>query len=127
MGLCDTVCSHLDSDKKIAEKFEAVREKIELLREIKEMKGNVELDSLKQAKQINEHGVYKVGAAVATLLKVDRDSDSDREENAFGVVELKVLDKDGVNVKKDYNLRQLDELQNILMLGKRLNAHKILI
>lgn len=133
MGLCETVCSHLDSDKNIAEKLEAVKSKIGLLKEIKDMRGNVELDSLKQAKQINEFGMYKVGAVVIEARKLKRsismaskgEEKGGGDENEFDelyseevkVLELKVLDKDGVHEKRGYTLRQLDELQNILMLG----------
>jgi hypothetical protein len=57
---CILVCSHLESDRNIAQKLLKCRENIEILQEIINMKGNVEMNSLKQAKILNENGVYKI-------------------------------------------------------------------
>lgn len=103
MNICDTVCSYLESDRNIASKLLTVSKKIAFLEEIKVMRGNVELDSLKQAKQINKLGVYRIGHRIDDV-------------NAQFKMQLKVIDENGVE-KRTYTLQQLDELQNILMLG----------
>jgi hypothetical protein len=60
MGLCEKVCSHLESDRKIADKLLAVKDKVDLLEEIKRKKGNVELTSIETAADINCNGVYRI-------------------------------------------------------------------
>ena len=104
MNMCETVCSHLESDKNIASKLMAVKDKVDFLDEITRMKGKVELDSLKQAKEINQFGIYRLG----WLPGADIDD----------VVQLVVMTNDGRTEKRRYNRIQLDELHNILMLGK---------
>lgn len=94
MKICDTVCSHFDSDNKIVEKLKFIQPKVDLLDEIKRMKDNVELDSLNQAKQINMLGEYTV---------------------SLDGFELRVLNEKGEQLRA-YTLTQLDELKNILML-----------
>ena len=54
MKQCDTVWSHLDTDKNICEKllyFE--KDKIEILENIRQQSGNVEMSSINKAKQFN--------------------------------------------------------------------------
>ena len=67
MNLCEKVCSHLQTDKKIAEKLLAVKDQVPLLEEIKRRRGQVESNALNEAKQLNEFGVYSIG--LSTSLK----------------------------------------------------------
>ena len=67
MNLCEKVCSHLQTDPKIADKLKAVKDKVPLLEEIKKRRGQVESNALNEAKQLNEYGVYNIG--LSTSLK----------------------------------------------------------
>jgi hypothetical protein len=58
--LSEKVCSHLESDKRIADKLLAIKDKSNLLNEIKNIKGGVELNSIKKVKQINDEGVFRI-------------------------------------------------------------------
>ncbi len=61
MGLCQTVWSHLENDKKISQKLIALKDEIPVLEAIRVKKSNVELSAINQAKQFNEIGIYQIG------------------------------------------------------------------
>jgi hypothetical protein len=107
MGLCEKVCSHLESDRSIAAKLLAVKDKVELLEEIKKKKGNVELTSIESAQDINQNGVYRIKLQLdGGLSKEDTMTISDLIS-----LEFKTKEKDIV-----YTHDQLLELQNVLSL-----------
>lgn len=108
MGLCETVCSHLESDSKVARKLIDISDQIELLNEVKRMKGNVELESLKQAKDINKFGVYSIGC-------VGRNDHNRVDFNYERFFKLNV--DDDKHQERVYDFTQLEQLQNVLMLG----------
>ena len=108
MTLCEQVCSHLGSDRHIAAKLLGVKDKVDLVEEIKKKKGNVELSSLEAAKDINQRGVYKIS------LKQDDSRVVEDSKNPLNIAELVSLEIKGTNLVYKYD--QLVELQNILML-----------
>ena len=113
LDLCEKVCSHLESDENIADKLLGIKDQVPLLEEIKKMKGNVELNSLKQAKQLNQYGVY-------TIEKKARKSDDllsefEYETNIADLITVDVDKEHDKNARK-YKFDDLKELQNILML-----------
>ena len=126
MKLCDKCFSHLDSDRKIAEKLLAIKDQVDLLNEIKEKKGNVEMNTLKQAKLLNQFGIYKIGhlkqeinqrnifskfknnLSLNDLIRIELDLD-EYNKNAKTILNAE-------NTKITYNYDDLKELQNILML-----------
>ena len=57
---CKKCFSHLESDRRVGDKLLALLEQVPVLDEIKKMKGSVEMNSLRQAKLINERGVYLI-------------------------------------------------------------------
>jgi hypothetical protein len=103
MHLCEKVCSHLESDKNIAHKLLAIKEKVELLEEIKKRSGNVELSSLELAKEINQHGIYK--------LSLDSRVGSHESVKLEDLITLEIE-----STGASYNLDNLLELQYVLML-----------
>lgn len=115
MSICDTVCSHLESDLNIAKNLIIVKENLALLQEVHRVKGNVELTSLKRAKSINKWGLYLIGAKqdfspIQTSAEIDF--------NKF--VKMKVVDENHCETILDMN--QLEQLQNVLMLCKKPQA-----
>lgn len=106
MNLCERVCSHLESDRSIAQKLLGVKDKVDLLEEIKKKKGNVELSSLEAAKDINQKGMYRI--------RLDqRPVGTEESIQISDLISLEVKTASSSTVYKYENLR---ELQNILML-----------
>lgn len=97
MQLCKTVCMFLQTDAQIAEKLRRLCDKVQLLDEIKRMRGHVELESLKEAKLINKLGLYRINNGF--------------NNNNLGNLELTVP-----VLERTYTLNRLVELQNVLML-----------
>lgn len=110
MSICDTVCSHLESDLNIAKNLIIVKENLALLQEVHRVKGNVELTSLKRAKSINKWGLYLIGA------KQDLPVQTTTEIDVYKFVKMKVVDENHCETVLDMN--QLEQLQNVLMLCK---------
>lgn len=110
MGICDTVCSHLESDLNIAKNLIVIKENLQLLQEVHRAKGNVELTSLKRAKSINKWGLYMIG------IKRGVTNQNALDMNANMFVQMKLVDENHSETQFDMN--QLEQLQNVLMLCK---------
>lgn len=108
MLLCQNVCDFLNSDPKIAVKLLEVKDKINLLEKIKEKVGNVELNSILEAKMINEKGIFRIGFA-QTLSKPKFLAKFDKK---LDLNEIVWLELDGRKLSYSY----LKRLQDILML-----------
>lgn len=111
MSICDTVCSHLDSDTNIAKNLIIVKENLSLLQEVHRVKGNVELTSLKRAKSINKWGLYLIQNKRDVMVS----STIDIDINIY--VKMKVMDENHCETVLEMN--QLEQLQNVLMLCKK--------
>jgi hypothetical protein len=105
MSHCEKVWHFLEGDSHVSQKLFEIRNKIELLKEIKE-KGYVEVGTIKQAKVFNEKGVYKVAGGSIEMNKI--------EDVIF--MEVEELNREKKIQIKKYNYNQLKDQQNILML-----------
>lgn len=103
MDQCKKVCSHQISDPSIVAKLLEVEDKVEMLDEIKKMNGSVELNSIREAKVINEKGIYQIGIDQVML---------NNFEAKFDLNEIIFLDRDG----QLFSYSHLKKLQDILML-----------
>ena len=108
MLLCQNVCDFLNSDPKIAAKLLEVKDKINLLEQIKEKVGNVELNSIKQAKIINEKGIFRIG----TTQSLFKDKFLASFHKKLDLNEIVSLELDG----QHFSYCHLKKLQDILML-----------
>uniref|UniRef100_A0A8C1VT74 RING-type E3 ubiquitin transferase n=1 Tax=Cyprinus carpio TaxID=7962 RepID=A0A8C1VT74_CYPCA len=96
----------LDKDKKLVDKLVDSRRWLDWLKGLRETHGSVEKSSLSMASDINTEGVYHVGWPEDFNGKVSLD-------NVFCV---KVTKNEQAYGEKTYNLNELLELQNKLML-----------
>lgn len=114
MDQCDIVWSYLDRDKNICEKMLYFdKDKIEILENIRQQSGNVEMSSINKAKQFNLNGVYTVGLS-RTHTGIDLAA-SACISHLIGF-EANLLKTDGRQEKKICTYEEMKELQNILLL-----------
>ena len=115
MKQCDTVWSHLDTDKNICEKllyFE--KDKIEILENIRQQSGNVEMSSINKAKQFNLNGVYRIGSK-----SMHGEIDLEKITSVSNLIEFNanIYKEDGkLKEKMTCSYDDMKELQNILLL-----------
>jgi hypothetical protein len=122
MNLCEKVCSHLDTDKRIAEKLLGVKDKVPLLEEIKKRRGQVESNALNDAKILNQFGVYKIDISASLKSKINL-----LDSSQIKISDLINLEIESKPSKRYYKFEDLEELQNILMLvapRKSKNYHR---
>ncbi|RMZ94441.1 E3 ubiquitin-ligase RNF213-like, partial [Brachionus plicatilis] len=108
MRQCQQICSHLESDSSIGAKLLEVKDKVDLLDEIKRTTGNVELNAIHEARLINEKGVYKVGLAQRQI-KSNFLANFDKKLDLNEIISLQ---RDG----QAFSYSHLKNLQDILML-----------
>jgi hypothetical protein len=149
MEHCEKVWLFLEEDTHVSDKLFEIRNKIELLDEIKQ-KGNVEVSSIKQAKLFNEKGIYSISlnnkieireinerkdSSSSHVLSEKQIENATKKEDSIEYIlllkyeeEVDVYD-DRTKMKigkkqetKRYTYSQLKDQQNILMLMAKKNT-----
>ena len=119
MSLCEIVWLHLDTDKNICDKLLFIKDQIGALENIRLKKGNVELSTINQAKQINKKGVYKVGNLKSAFISSNGVVNIEGVTNISSLIELEIdLDAEKKSKKSSSvkSYEDLKELQSILIL-----------
>lgn len=125
--LLRTIWLNLDADPKIAKKLLAVKDQVELLEKIKFKKGNVELSSLSQAKQINKNGIYRIAVQAQKPLTVENLIALDINLEQEVITDVDAAGKPSIKknkTTKNFTFQDLNELKSMLMLvAKRSTTH----
>jgi hypothetical protein len=126
MSLCDTIWSHLTTQRNIGEKLLSIKDIVPKLEEIQSSSSNRQLSSVNQAKQFNLKGVYRVGNLTGRSCYALTEFNSSLTINDIIELECEMdIGKDDKNAKvnekrvEKLNYHQLNELKNILMLMAR--------
>ncbi|RNA22614.1 E3 ubiquitin-ligase RNF213-like [Brachionus plicatilis] len=106
VALCARVWDNLQNDANIAKKLVEIKDKVGVLEDINKKRGNVELSSIEQARQINENGLFKIELlpkhlAIQDMIQVD----------------VTMVNKvNNTQKEKKFNYEKLNELKSILVL-----------
>ncbi|KAK3098854.1 hypothetical protein FSP39_023768 [Pinctada imbricata] len=108
---CQVVWRELESDPYLPRKLEDVLRQLEWLKTVRKAHGSVEISSMRQAEAINSKGIYCVG-------KLPKFRDIQNKKMSLDeVLQLMVYEKEeGKQLKKEYQYKELNELQSKLML-----------
>ncbi|CAF0704523.1 unnamed protein product [Brachionus calyciflorus] len=116
IDLCNKVWNNLQNDQKIAEKLKAVKDNVAFLEDVKVKRGNVELSSIEQARQLNEKGVFHI-----------KFNDS-QQINFQNVIELNIemINQVSKEIKSEkFTYEKLNDLKSILMLVAKKSSDEI--